>query len=100
MARREASNALLHFYHEIGHKQYPTWLVHPQVDYQRVVFVGFATRHLYFVIFQRNKRKARVVSTALPLLSLGLQDISFALNLEFVYPKTGVQTKAYRQGCG
>ena len=72
MARREASNPLLHFYHEIGHKQYPTWLVHPQADYQRVVFVGFAARHLYFVIFQKNKRKARVVATALPLLSLGL----------------------------
>ena len=51
MARREVSNALLRFYHEIGYKQYPAWLVPPRADYQKVVFVGFAARHLYFVIF-------------------------------------------------
>ena len=51
MARREASNALLRFYYEIGYKRYTAWLVHPQAGHQRVVSVGFAARHLYFAIF-------------------------------------------------
>jgi len=101
MVRRKASSALLRFYHEIGYKRYPAWLVHPQADYQRVVFVGYVCGTSFVLCNFLEELEESESCRHCPTVTLvSLQDISFALNLEFVYPKNGVQTNAYRQGCG
>lgn len=99
MARREASNAQLRFYREIGYKRYTAWLVHPRADYQRVVFVGFAARLRTFQ-FLEELEESESCRHCPTVTLVSLQDISFAFKFDFVYPKNGVQTMAYRQGCG
>ena len=101
MARREASSALLRFYHEIGCKRYPAWLVHPQADYQRVVFVGYVCGTSFVLCNFLEEPEESERCRHWPTVTLvSLQDISFAFNFDFVYPKNLVQTKVYRQGYG
>ena len=101
MARREASNALLRFYREIGYKRYTAWLVHPQADYQRVVYVGYVCgTSVVLCNFLEEPEESESCRHCPTVTLVSLHDISFAFNFDFVYPKSGVQTKVYRQGCG
>ena len=99
MARREASSALLHFYHEIGYKQYTAWLVHPQAGQSKSRFCWVCGTSFVLCNFLEELDESESCGHCPTVTLVSLQDISFALNLEFVYPKKGVQTKAYRQGC-
>ena len=108
MARREASNALLRFYREIGYKRYTAWLVHPQAEMssaaaQAGVKESFllGLRHVICTLqFSRGTRGTDSCRHCPTVTLVSLQDISFAFNFDFVYPKNGFQTKVYRQGCG
>ena len=53
-----------------------------------------------FVLFFRGTRGTDSCRHCPTVTLVSLQDISFAFNFDFVYPKNGFQTKVYRQGCG
>ena len=58
-------------------------------------------RHVICTLqFSRGTRETDSCRHCPTVTLVSLQDISFAFNFDFVYPKNGFQTKVYRQGCG